>query len=155
VTSLKPAPFVLNESSAHLTHDPVTGTFLVLNKDSLYEYLSANDTWRGVARNPIFNFYSLYMVSVPINTYGVVAFLSDYQWPVLLYKHAGNASMENTRPSLKSMDFPGPSIVCDIRGRVRARLGAGMEWNRAGVPAGIYFVRSLLKNGISRRVAVY
>ena len=80
----------------------------------------------------------------------------DHVQPLWIYRYAkGPAAVENSS-GRAGADFSSASVVYDIRGRVKARLAAGMAWNRAGVPAGIYFIRMPEGNRIvSRRVVVY
>jgi hypothetical protein len=152
-------------NGALFTVDPVGGEYLVFGRDgSFWAYDVTRDAW---TRQPGSDFFSpttnadggiiSQVVAAPVSSYGVVMFAKfNYASSnVYLYKHTGSAGVENALPSSKDMDLPDPSIVYDIRGRVKARLSAGMAWNKAGVPAGIYFIRSLVKTGATRRVAVY
>ena len=145
ITTMKNAPFDIGISSGILACDPVTGDFLFLNRDSLYAFDLAGETWKGVVKNPYNapDFTSHYVVGVTMDTLGVVAFLSTYTWPVLLYKHADKpAAIEKGFPRLNSAAQSAPSVVYNIRGRIVARLGAEMAWNKAGVPAGVYMAVS-------------
>jgi hypothetical protein len=77
--------------------DPVSGDVLALQADSLFAYSFATQQWHGVIKNPLLPYDSHKFMVVPISTYGVVAYLTVYQWPVLLYKHADNPAAIETR----------------------------------------------------------
>lgn len=82
------SPWPIEVSECLLTSDPVTGDFLVMRADSLYAYNSTSNTWSGVVKNPLTSFTAHWAVVAPVSTYGIVAFMTNYQWPLLIYKHA-------------------------------------------------------------------
>lgn len=94
ITPIKAAPFNLEVTTCILTCDPVTGTYLALCSDSLYGYDVATDTWSSIVKAPVANFDAQWAVATPIKEYGVVAFLTNYSWPLLLYKHANSVVVE-------------------------------------------------------------
>lgn len=84
------APVIVEVSSALLTCDPVTGTFIVWKSgmDSLYGYDVETDRWSAIVKSPVVNFEAAWAVATPVKEYGVIAFLTNYSWPLLFYKHA-------------------------------------------------------------------
>jgi hypothetical protein len=73
----------------------VTGTVIMAKPDSFYSYNASADSWRGLVKNPIFNFDAAYAGFFSISTYGVIALASTYSYPVLLYKYADPAAVES------------------------------------------------------------
>lgn len=100
VTALNPAPFA--DFGLKMVCDPVSGDVLTLQPDSLYAYSFETGTWQAVIKNP-FTPYDHHRIGVvPISSYGVVAFLNTYSWPVLLYKHADSPAAVEGRSSGKT-----------------------------------------------------
>jgi hypothetical protein len=131
LTTLKPAPFVIEVAQNLFTCDPVTGDYLLLREDSLWAYDVTTDTWASVAKNPISGFRAHWAVTIPISTYGVVAFLTNYQWPVLLYKHANGPAQVADKPdkdifnksgmAIKAFPNPfNPAVNIQIKGQAAA-----------------------------------
>ena len=90
----KAAPFEVGVNTAVLTTDPVSGDFLVLNRDDkFYSYSPATDTWKdlgttGVPFTMKGNGYDV--VATPVPTYGVTLFFTAPQkgLKVCLYRHS-------------------------------------------------------------------
>jgi len=83
-----------------ITADPVSGKFLILNKDKLfYELDAVTDTWNEITPTPPISSHS---VSAPISEQGVVMYVSsDSVW---LYKH-----------TLSCDDCPLPSVPSGLK----------------------------------------
>jgi hypothetical protein len=100
VTKIAEPPVDVGINKALLTADPVTGDFLVLSgensSDSLYVYHVNTDVWETLGPNPGIN--NAFCVVAQISTYGVICFLSNSSWPVLLYKYADGAAAVETGP---------------------------------------------------------
>ncbi|MBL8028038.1 MAG: T9SS type A sorting domain-containing protein [Fibrobacteres bacterium] len=94
ITPIALAPKILDVSSMIFTCDPVTGTFIVWEKDSLYAYDVVSDKWSTLMKSPIANFQAAWASATPVKEYGVIAFMLNYQWPLLLYKHENMTSAE-------------------------------------------------------------
>jgi hypothetical protein len=96
ITKIKNTAFELRNSSTLFAPDPVTGNYVFITADktdSVYEYNPINETWKSVAKNFISDVGN--SVFIPISTYGVIAYLTDSQWPVLLFKNGEGTA---TRP---------------------------------------------------------
>jgi hypothetical protein len=89
VTTLNPAPIVYNTHGSLMTTDPVTGDILFISNDSVYAYDIPSQTSRAAARSFIGTYSDVGSTAViPVSTYGVIVFISDGTFPVLVYKHA-------------------------------------------------------------------
>jgi hypothetical protein len=155
ITPIAPAPLVLDVNQVLLTHDPVTGALILWGADSLYSYDAAADRWQAFLKSPIANFQAAWAVATPVKEYGIIAFLTNYSWPLLLYKHAdspmpvvpqgksGARSVRAVNPFLKGLRVFGHArdrfAVYNCAGR-RAGIYTG---SRIGfdLPAGIYYAR--------------
>jgi hypothetical protein len=176
ITTMKNAPFDIGISSGILTCDPVTGDFLFLNRDSLYVLNLASETWSGVTKNPYMvpDFTSHYVVGVTMDTLGVVAFLSTYTWPVLLYKHADKpAALESSSAAHSEASiacFPNPFTVrttFNVPGNAELRIfnlqgklvsdlsknisGRQAVWESRGLPAGMYIAKMRREGVVSQK----
>ncbi len=102
ITPLKDAPLVLSLPRMEFTVDPVSGDFLVLGQDKTFRaYDVTTDSWRALPSPPasLWNVdeigqehgYVSQVAGVPINTYGVVMFVTcdGPDCRVNIYKHAG------------------------------------------------------------------
>jgi hypothetical protein len=100
ITALQDAPFPIGITQTIFTVDPVSGKYLVFNRQgSFYEYDVASDSWRQLegAKPPIVTFGSdlraspiFGCVAAPISTHGVVMYVKydGDRSKVYLYKHA-------------------------------------------------------------------
>ena len=102
-------------------------------------------------------------VAASISTYGVVAYISNYIYAVLLYKYAASSAVESRPAPAKSIGleiYPNPAklnskvhfrldnpasavfFIYDARGKCLARVVQGV-WETADIAAGIYTVKAL------------
>ena len=96
ITELKPAPFDVGINTAVITTEPVSGEFLVLNKeDKFYSYNPAKDAWEELATEGmpfLMKGSSFDVVATPISNYGVTMFFTAPRkgLKVCLYKHSAD-----------------------------------------------------------------
>lgn len=166
VRALNPAPFDVRIGN-NLAADPVTGTLIAVQHDSLYAYDPDQDRWTGLIKNPL---PADAMIGVfPIGTYGVIALCSSSSWPVLLYKHAATVATEKapktaetdvlsaspnpfngqTRISIGT-DRPASVSIFDMNGKkiFQALIRGSVVWKAGNAPAGVYVV--VVKKGMQR-----
>jgi len=109
VSAIQKAPVNVGILASVLTVDPASGRYLLLGAGGgFYQYDVAGNTWATLSSSgvPVWSPDSnriLYVVAVPVTSYGVVAFLTTY-WSdstskVYLYKHAaGTIVPKDTTP---------------------------------------------------------
>lgn len=164
IRRLKDAPWDIHINSVLLTCDPVSGEYLALEADSLWAYKRVSDTWVSVARNPFYPGGVAKAIVTPINTYGVICFVSGYQFPVLLYKHTDSPQVVDgyrmaKRPKGISV-FPNPvytnatieipfysqsikifNVMGEAVSRFIAQKNGSVRWNAGNLPGGQYLIR--------------
>jgi hypothetical protein len=160
-------PVAVGINAALMTLEPVSGNFLVMTEESVYIYYVESDRWETL--NKSFFAEVSFAVVAPITSHGVVAVISNTQWPVLLYKYAdshtpirpritlSNGPVVNVSPnpfssstmiSLNNMSGPGtiqPRIF-DITGRLVKTLKPEknpyqFRFDAKGLEAGVYILR--------------
>jgi hypothetical protein len=179
IRRLNDAPWDIHINSVLLTCDPVSGEYLALEADSLWAYKRTSDTWVSVARNPFYPGGVSKAIVTPINTYGVICFVSGYQFPVLLYKHTDSPQVvDGYRIAQKPEGvyvFPNPAFgsatirfpfhksvlrIFNVKGELvtgmTSQKPGSVKWNTAGLPRGQYLIRiDAAKKTRSAIVTVY
>lgn len=109
-----PAPFDLGVSSTSLTHDPVSGDYLVLRRDAreLHAYDPERDTWRlarqwSAAEWPFGPHAQL--VAVPMDDHGVILWLNTVTEMPLLYRHDARPAPRAVAPAASAL--PAPTVA--------------------------------------------
>ncbi len=98
ITPLNDAPLVLEVARMELTADPVSGDFLVLSQDGTFRaYDVTTDSWRTLPSAPASvrdraDKPEMHVVATPIDTYGVVMYVScdGPDCRVNIYKHTAS-----------------------------------------------------------------
>ena len=164
IRRLNDAPWDIHINTVLLTCDPVSGEYLALEADSLWAYKRTSDTWVSVARNPFYPGGVSKAIVTPINTYGVICFVSGYQFPVLLYKHTDSPQVVGGYRMAEKPEgihvFPNPAFgnatiqlpfhgsilrIFNVKGEfvtgMTSRKPGPVKWNTAGLPGGQYLIR--------------
>jgi hypothetical protein len=167
VVQMPDAPAGLNigagTGQGKFVNDPATGNFLLLSAGQLWELNpDGAGTWTqktsppSVVVNP--NVGNGTVILSAISDYGVIAAISQSgssMGTFCLYKNApGITGLKPAIAASRRTIAYGPSIVYNVRGRVVARLKAGTQWNRAGAPAGVYFIRTRTNDHFVTRAMV-
>jgi hypothetical protein len=168
IRKMKPGTIALDVTQNTLTCDPVSGHYLLMTQDSLYEYDIIADAWSAVCPNLLKTAFSPEkgVVGVQIAAYGVMAFLDrNMSYPIVLYKLAnptgaehGNAQAKgaaavsvspNPFRSSVNIRLPEGATTCsihDLNGRLLKRFvpgaAGGLTWNAGNAPAGLYLLHA-------------
>jgi hypothetical protein len=160
ITQLKDAPISFGVHEALMTLEPVTGNFIFCDEINIYYYDLSNDTWTNLGKS--FATRGSRTVVASISTYGVVCFLSDGSYPVLLYKYADNGSTVQqsgriVTGSIVLQAHPNPfrsavninvntsaqTGIYNLNGRLMKQFRApSFLWNVQGLPSGIYILKT-------------
>lgn len=103
ITQLKPPPLTIAIPTTIMTADPVTGTLLVLANKQFYAFNAAADEWSLISGDistiaGLKTFAEGATVAAPISTWGVNAFISNYMYPVMLYRYSDPVAVEKPLP---------------------------------------------------------
>jgi len=154
ITPIADAPRDVVVSTSLMACDPVTGALLLVKADSIFAYDYGTDKWSGAAKIPTSTFDPQCAAIIPVSTYGVIAFWTTCQYPILLYKHANPTATESAPQNISRRSGPlFRAAVYNCAGKkVRAFPGdipASVRWDGRDsfgrvAPAGIYVME--LKN---------
>lgn len=99
ITKLSTPPLTVGIPGTIMTADPVTGRLLIMGDNKFYALDAQADEWEllsdDVSKMPgMSNFLDNSVVAAPISDYGVNVFLSNYMYPVLLYRYSAPNAIE-------------------------------------------------------------
>jgi hypothetical protein len=163
---LADAPVSMGNGSTMETCDPVSGNFLMYDRNAevWYELDMKTDNWSQINNmTPSFALNSAF--HVPISEYGVILVFNHASSAktAYLYKHSPFTAVESKAPapvpraviSVMPNPFYGTTTITanghprmaiyNIHGKLIAKYNSGnIRWNASGLPAGIYLIRATI-----------